>query len=175
MPPWVIVETKPSAEELAERSLRTAGYRVYLPRFRKLLSPHGRDRRQVTSMRPLFARVLFAQDWQGWPELPISGTVGLMHLRPQVPARLSDEDVQIIMLRERACEFDEVKQPRGSGLGIRTDIEAGDDIEFEAFGRRVMGVLEELTLGGKALVSALLFSGPVRTTVDAHSIRRVCG
>ena len=80
MPFWVIVETKQSAEEVAERSLRQAGYRVYLPRYRKLLSPHGRGRQPVTSMRPLFARVLFVQDWRGWPALPISGTVGLMLL-----------------------------------------------------------------------------------------------
>jgi Transcription termination factor nusG len=173
MPTWVIVETKSSAEELAERSLRQAGYRVYLPRFRKLLSPHGRERRQASVMRPLFARVLFAQDWRGWPDIPVSGTVGLMHVRPQMPAKLFDRDVALIMERERSGDFDEINQARGSGLFIRSDIEPGEEVEFNAFGRRVLGVLDELTEDGKALVSALLFGSEVRTSVDADAIRRV--
>jgi hypothetical protein len=169
MPFWVIVETKQSAEEVAERSLRQAGYRVYLPRYRKLLSPHGRGRQPVTSMRPLFARVLFVQDWRGWPALPISGTVGLMLLRPQVPAKLSDEDVVLILERERAGEFDEAL-PNGSGGAVRTDIELGEEVEFEVFGRRILGVLDELTDDGKAVVSALMFGRIVSTSVSAAGL-----
>jgi hypothetical protein len=172
MPAWVIVETKASAEEIAERSLRQAGYRVYLPRYRKLLSPHGRARQPVTSMRPLFARVLFVQDWRGWPALPVSGTVGLMLIRPQTPAKLTDEDVALIHNRERAGEFDEAG-PSGSGAAVRSDIEAGEKVEFEAFGARILGVLDELTSDGRALVSALMFGRLVSTEVSAAGLRKV--
>jgi hypothetical protein len=170
MPAWVIIETKPSAEEVAERSLRQAGYRVYLPRYRKLLSPHGRARQPVTSMRPLFSRVLFVQDWRGWPQLPISGTVGLMLMRPQVPAKLPDEDVVLILNRERAGEFDEAL-PNGSGVAVRNDIAPGEEVAFEAFGARIMGVLDELTSDGRAIVSALMFGRVVSTSVSAAGLR----
>jgi len=171
-PTWVIIETKPSSEEIAERSLRQAGYRVYLPRFRKLLSPHGRDRRPISQLRPLFSRLLFAQDWRGWPEQSIVGTIGLMHLRPSVPATLCDADVEVIMLRERAGEFDEVKAARGSGLVIRSDITPGDTVDIEIFGTRVMGVLDELTAAGKAVVHAMVFGRQVRTEVDADALQK---
>ena len=172
--PWVVVVTKPSAEEIAERGLRQAGYRVYLPRFRKLLLPHGRTRRQVTSMRPLFSRVVFAQDWRGWPEMSIAGATGLMRSRPSGPARLSDDDVALILQRELSGEFDEIEHARGASR-VRSDIKPGEAVEIEAFGAHVLGVLEALTSDGRALVEALLFSGRVRLSVDADAIRRVAG
>jgi hypothetical protein len=171
MPAWVIVETKPSAEEVAERSLRQAGYRVYLPRYRKVLSPHGRARQPVTTMRPLFARVLFVQDWRGWPAMGMSCMVGLMLLRPQVPAKLSDEDVALIIERERAGEFDE-SAPSGSGAAVRTDLDLGEEVELEAFGSRIMGVLDELTDDGRAIISALMFGRIMSIRVSAAGLKR---
>ncbi len=67
---WCVVISKPAAEEVAERSIREAGYRVYLPRYRKVL--HGirlddRGRRIRTRgpgavvMRPLINGYLFAE------------------------------------------------------------------------------------------------------------------
>lgn len=171
-PDWVIVETQTSSEELVERGLRVAGYRVYVPRYRKSMSPHGQARRGPASMRPLFSRLVFAQDWRGWPELSISGARGLMRSSPGV-ARLVDADVALIMHRERAGEFDELRHPRGSGKYIRDDIIPGDEVDLELFGRRVMAVLTELTPGGKAVIEALLFDRMVRTEVDAETLRRV--
>ena len=172
MPAWVIVETKPSAEEVAERSLRQAGYRVYLPRYRKVLSPHGRARQPVTTMRPLFARVLFVQDWRGWPAMGMrmNCVVGLMLLRPQVPAKLSDEDVALIIERERAGEFDE-SAPTGSGAAVRSDLDPGEEVELEAFGSRIMGVLDELTSDGRAIISALMFGRIMSIRVSAAGLR----
>lgn len=170
LPPWVIVETKPSAEEIAERSLRQAGYRVYLPRFRRLLSPHGGERKPAPSMRPLFQRLLFAQDWRGWPALPVIGTIGLMQMRPSVPAKISDGDIMLIMERERSGEFDEIKQ-----ANTVVAIDLGEPIEIDAYGTRVLGVLEELSTEGKVIISAMLFGRMIRTQVDAHLIRRAAG
>src|SRR5580765_4151861 len=107
LPTWVVVVTKPAAEEVAERGFRAAGYRVCLLRYRKILSPHGRDRRGAMSMRPLFSRLLFVQDWRGWPDPPVAGTVSLMSVRPGKPVEISDELVAELQERERVGEFDE--------------------------------------------------------------------
>lgn len=172
LPPWVIVVTKPAAEEAAERSLRQAGYRVYLPRYRRLLLPHGSGRSPSSAMRPLFARMVFVQDWRGWPKMSITGAVGLMQSRPGT-AQISDADVALIMERERAGDFD-VAAPRGEGL-LRDDLTIGDDVEFEAFGSKIIGVLEDLSPNGKAIVAALLFGRMVRTEVGAGGLRKAYG
>lgn len=166
MPPsssWVIVETKPGAEEVAERGLRLAGYRVYLPRYRCLIHPHGRQRSAITVLRPIFPRLLFAQDWHGWPSVPIGSVVGLMTMQPGIPAGLSDSDVALIMDRERSREFDTV----GHQFTI------GDAVEIEAFGQRILGVLDALSHDGKATVSAMLLGRTVRTDVSVHRLHVV--
>jgi len=158
-PPWVIVETRPAAEDAAERSLRLAGYRVYLPRYRCLVHPHGRSRSAVTVLRPIFPRMLFAQDWRGWPAMPINCAVGLLSLQPGIPAKLSDEDVAYIMDRERSREFDQIDK-----------YAVGDTVEIDAFGSRIVGVLEALSKDGKATVSAILLGRTVRTTVKVEKL-----
>jgi hypothetical protein len=167
MPPWVIVETKPGAEDVAERSLWRSGYRVYVPRYRRLIWPHGRERKPAPAMQPLFGRVVFVQGWQGWPPLPIAGVVGLMTVEPGNPAMLSDEDIGLIMARERNREFDQT--PSVSTI----DFAIGEEVEIEAFGTRIIGVLEELSPSGKAIVAAMLFGRSVRTEVDADNIQRL--
>jgi hypothetical protein len=171
-PSWVIMQTKPMSEEIVERALRQAGYRAYFPRYRKLLSPHGGLRRPVTMMRPLFPRLVFCQDWRGWPDRAISGAIGLMPARPGL-AKLDDHDVAEIMIRERLGDFDDVHHPHGSGLQIRSDLKPGDEVDWEAFGRRVTGVLEGLSAKGKAIVQAMIFDRMVRTEVEAGELRLV--
>lgn len=173
-PAWVIVRTKSLCEEVVERSLRQAGYRSYLPRYRKLLAAHGIKRRPIASMRPLFPGLCFAQDWRGWPDTSISGAVGLMQGRPGV-ARLCDADVALIMSRERAGDFDDIRHPRGSGKYIRDDIKPGDEVEIAAFGRRVLGVLAALTPTGKAIISAMIFDRLVRVEVNAEAVNKAFG
>jgi hypothetical protein len=160
--PWVIVETKPGTEDIAERGLRLAGYRVYLPRYRCLVHPHGRSRSATTVLRPLFPRLVFAQDWRGWPAMPIGCATGLLSFRSGVPAGLSDGDVALIMEREHRREFDETSQ-----------FTIGDAVEIEAFGQRILGVLDALTHDGKATVSAMLLGRTVRTDVSTHRLHVV--
>ena len=174
LPPWVIVVTKPSAEEAAERSLRQAGYRAYLPRYRKVLLPHGVNRRPDHTMRPLFERLVFVQDWRGWPKNSIAGALGLMQSH-RGTAKLLDGDVAIIMERERAGDFD-MTGPRGDGSHIRGDLVPGDHVEFEtAFGTKIMGVLEELSPNGKAVVWSMIFDRMVRTEVGTGVLRKAYG
>jgi transcription antitermination factor NusG len=171
-PAWVIVQTKPTLEHVAERSLLGAGYRTYVPYYRKMLSPHGRERKPASGMRPLFPSLVFVQDWRGWPQVWIGGITGLMLVRPSIPARLSDRDIALVMERERSGAFDELLYPRGAGLEIRTDIEIGEQVEIEAHGARILGTLEELSPDGKAIVEMMLFGRLVRASVDPAQIRK---
>jgi len=171
-PRWVVVLAKPSCEEVAERNLRQSGYRVYLPRYRKLLRPHGSDRRGQPSMRPLFVGYLFVSDWRGWPEIPITGVAGLMRTAGRV-VELVDADVRAIRNHEDAGDFDETPTPRSSAK--RTDLAVGEGVEFEAMGQRISAVLDDLTDGGKAIVRGLMFGREVRWTVDAHELRAIGG
>jgi hypothetical protein len=41
LPGWAVAMTKPAVEDVAERAIRRAGYRVYLPRFRKICAGIG--------------------------------------------------------------------------------------------------------------------------------------
>jgi len=107
--------------------------------------------------------------------MSILGATGLMQSRPGL-ARLSDVDVELIMDRERRGDFDDAPHPRGDGKPhVRDDLAPGDEVDWEAFGRRVIGVLEELTPAGKAIVQAMLFDRQVRTEVDAVALRKICG
>lgn len=177
-PTWVIIETKPASEEVAERSLRQAGYRVYLPRFRKLLTPHGRDRKPASAMRPLFPRLIFAQDWRGWPDRREQIVIGALRVMPANRAggvaKLSDTDIAVIMRKERTLAFDQVKWPPGSGPIIRNDIAPGDRVEVDLHGTAVLGILEELSDDGKATIRAVIFGRevPIRD-VDADALQLV--
>ena len=163
MPPWVIVETRPAAEDAAERSLRLAGYRVYLPRYRCLVHPHGRSRSAVTVLRPIFPRLVCVQDWRGWPAMPINCAIGLLSFQAGIPAGLSDSDVALIMDRERNREFDTVGQ----------QFSIGDAVEIEAFGQRILGVLDALSPDGKATVSMLMLGRTIRTHVPVQRLHVV--
>lgn len=168
-PAWVIVITKPSAEEVAERSLRQAGFRVYLPRYRREMRPHGTARRGKPSMRPLFAGYLFVQDWHGWPDEVINGTAGLMKSAGR-NVEISEHDIAHIWDREKAGRFDEAPPPRAR-RAKRDDLSIGDNVEIELLGVRVLGVLDDLSESGKAVVRALMFNREtVYRDVDAADL-----
>lgn len=171
-PNWVICLAKPSSEELAERNLRQSGYRVYLPRYRKMLRPHGSDRSGKPSMRPLFTGYLFVSDWRGWPEISINGIAGVMRVAGRV-VELVDADVRAIRNHEDDGDFDEAPTPRSSAK--RTDLVVGDGVEFDAMGSRIMAVLDDLTDGGKAIVRGMMFGREVRWMIDAHELRAISG
>ncbi|HLX18440.1 MAG TPA: transcription termination/antitermination NusG family protein [Bradyrhizobium sp.] len=169
MTSWVVVITKPAAEEIAERDLRRAGYRVYLPRYRKLLSPHGRDRRPVTSMRPLFTGYLFAEDWRGWPRETVHGVEGLLHRSGSSRhALFSGADIQAI--RDRESSFDEMRYAAGQGRAmIREDVSVGDVMTVDIGSIPMQAVLRELSADGRALVEVMIFGRvtPMRVEQEA--------
>lgn len=78
-PSWVVVLT--SAAELTERDLRKAGYRVHLVRYRKLLTPHGAQRRPASILVSLLKNAVFVQDWRAWPlHVVVAGSPRLMRV-----------------------------------------------------------------------------------------------
>jgi len=165
-PDWVVVLT--SAPETTERDLRRAGYRVHLVRYRKLLNPHGYQRKPASIMVPLLKNVVFVQDWRAWPKhVIVGGDPRLMPAyRGAASARLSDADMQFLIGRERAGEFDDIKYPIGPGMGaiIKDDIPVGTNVEFDWLGRRVIGALEGMTTAGKALIAT--FFGRIEIEAD---------
>lgn len=167
---WVVMITKPSAEEMVEHGLEAAGYRVYVPRYRKKMEPHGAMRRPAGSMRPLFPQIVFVQQWRGWPQPPISAAERLLSLAPGRHAELHESDLAVLMAREFALEFDEVV-PVGASL-IRQDLEPGEEVEID-LGTRIQATLDQLTPDGRAILSACLFNRLVPTSVDAGRIIKV--
>ena len=117
--------TKPTSEEVAERSVRQAGYRTYLPRYRKLLRgvriENGRRIRTRGDgdlvMRPLFSCYVFAELHPGDGGGAIgrsTGVVRVMRHRAEAdgnarPRMLADEVVEAIRERERRGDFDEAR------------------------------------------------------------------
>lgn len=159
------------SEEIAERSLRQAGYRVYLPRYRKEMKPHGSDRAGKPSMRPLFVGYIFVHDWHGWPLDPITGIVGLMKSAGR-NVELADEDLARIWAKEKLGSFDELPTPRAK-QGRRTDLPIGGTVEFDLHGERVLAVLDELSDSGKAIVRGLMFNRETVLSIPAETLRVV--
>jgi hypothetical protein len=157
----------PQAEETAERSLRQFGYRAYLPRYRRLLLPHGRDRRTATAIRPLFTGLVFAQDWRGWPPITVIGTIGLLKVAGII-ASISHADIELMQKKELACSFDDIPRPM-----MRGNIRPGDDCEVDISGSRIMAVLDELSDSGKAILRANILGREVKLHADADDLHAV--
>lgn len=171
-PAWVIVQT--AAAERTETDLRRTGYRVYLPRYRKALWPHGADRRINTSMRPVFRGLIFCQDWRGWPKQTIGGEPRLMLAPTGRAAKLVDADIDLIMRRERELQYDDIKYPAGGGKPVvRDDLVIGAEVAFERFGERVIGALDELSENGKAFVRVFFLGRETRTEINADALDMV--
>src|SRR5574338_1402241 len=166
-PPWVVVITGEESEDTAERHLRRAGYRVYLPRYRRLLWPHGSERRGLPTLRPLFPGYLFAHDWRGWPQTRVAGVISLLRRPDGRMVEVADADVMLIRRREYSGKFDDVSSPARSARGKRTDISAGDAVGLDLLDSGVEAVVEELTDSGQAIVRTMMFGREARTTVAA--------
>lgn len=167
---WAILLSKSSAEVIAERSLREAGYRTYLPWFRKLVQPHGRERQSALSMRPVFPGIVFVQGWPGFVRPLMGVDRALPRHRGGPPATMSDGDIAHLMNREREGVFDEAKPPRGTSTDHLT---IGNQYEIEAHNRLISAVLEGLSPDGQATVSMMMFGRYTLAQVDASTLREV--
>lgn len=170
---WMIMQS--AAVERTETDARRVGYRVYVPRYRKLISPHGADRRSAVTIRPVFDGVLFVQDWRGWPKQTIGGEPRLMRAhRKGDYAKLSAGDIELMMRKEIAREYDDVKYAIGDGRPVlRDDLTIGGQVSFERFGDRVVGVLEELSENGMAFVRAHFLGREIKIAIAARELDAV--
>jgi transcription antitermination factor NusG len=112
-PGWCVVMSNPMGEELAERGIREAGYRVYLPRERKMLRGDGTRKRPRSEivMRPLFRGYLFAELHPNQQWHPIRDARGVSRsaliMRGERPALLPPALVEAIRIKEQAGDFDD--------------------------------------------------------------------
>lgn len=165
--PWVIIVSQ--SPDQSERDFRRAGYRTHITRYRRMLSPHGVDRRCVTAMRSLFPGLVFVQDWRGWPRHSISGEPRLMPNAAGggAPAHLGDDDMMRLICDEWKGDFDDIKWPFGDGKPIvRQDLVVGMELVGEKLGMRIVGTLAKLSRAGKATL--LTATGAV--TIDASEL-----
>lgn len=168
MPAWTIITLKPASEEAAEHSLRQAGYRVYLPRYRRILRPHGSDRAGTPSMRPAIPGYLFVQDWRGWPQRSISGVTGIMQWASR-NATLADTIIEAMWDKERRGEYDDCRSPRGIGT-TRDDLRIGQQVGIEIGGVRMLGSLDALDENNRAMLTVMIFGRPTSVEVSADDV-----
>lgn len=171
MADWTIIIAKPNGEEIAERALREAGYRVYLPRYRRMLFPHGGGRAGRPVMRLLIPGYVFVNDWRGWPTLTIRGVNGIMRYDGNT-ACLGDCVVREMMGKEYDGEYDESRSPRGPGTK-RDDLTIGQAVAVEHAGTRIIGSLTRLDDDGRAILTAMLMGREVRVRVDQEALENV--
>lgn len=171
MTAWAIVLTRSQQEDTAERCLLMCGYRAYLPRYRRAMLPHGRRRTAAAAMRPVFPGLIFVQDWRGWPALPITGSTGLMMGPQNRIAEIPDPDVGVLMERERAGAFDQVRRPPGRGGIALPDLSPGDEVEVD-IGDIVRGIFHEFSGRGQAVIEMVLFGRSTLVKARADTIRR---
>jgi transcription antitermination factor NusG len=175
---WGVVITKPLGEEVAARALSNGGWRVYLPRYRKILKGVRLDaegRRHRTRgqgeivLRPLFPRYLFVdltrRAWSEMVRLPgvlalVGGVVG----GEWRPYAVGDEVVEAVRGAERSGRWDEA----GEG-GRRKDLKAGDRVRIAELGDLV-GELDEIGEDDRAWVLLTFLGRQVRPEVSARSL-----
>jgi hypothetical protein len=181
---WCCALTRPAAEEVAEKSIRQAGFRVYLPRYRKILRGVRLDEttgRRIRTrgagevvMRPLFGQYIFIELHPGQSEHGITIAVGVVKLlrHPAVgglfgtPKLIDAEVIEEIRLAEQRGDFDQV---RGAAPRLRrTDLAPGDQVSTaQGVGAELVGLDD----AGRAQVMQTWFNAPRLVTVsDAREL-----
>lgn len=137
---WCCATTKVSAEELAAAAIGRAGYRVYLPKYRKILKGvritadgrRVRSRGYSLALRPLFPNYLFCEIW---PEQDLHrlivcpGVVNLLRRRSGSPQILRAEVIEEIRAAEARGIFDQARPDTDSARPMkRFDLHAGDRV-----------------------------------------------
>lgn len=176
-PSWAIVRSRSRCEDIVERGFQAAGYRAYVPRFRVLTYPHGAQRKPSATMRPLFASLVFVQDWRGWPDIRqhrISQVIGLMpSSRIGLPATLSGADIAVLMDRERLGKYEpHAPRPPANGVVV-AHVHIGDQVEYELAGQLIEGVLQDLSESGRATIRIAMMGREVDVPVQAAELRAV--
>ena len=162
---WAGVKTKHLSEEVAEKSIREVGYRVYLPRYQKKLQGHRAGSRAAPVMRPLFPRYLFVEVHPGQRVAPIIYARGVEDLiwragdigagDDRRPSLVPHDLIEEIRRKEKNGEFDAVNRKR-------LDIKPDDAVRItEGPYAAFIGTLVEFDDDERALVMLTMFNRPV--------------
>lgn len=110
---WFVVRTNIRCEDRAAKSLRSSGYRVFVPKMRKDII-HHRSKRWITRYFVLFNRYIFVglpaanMDW--FRLRACDGVESVLGIEGK-PYQVEREDVADFMRKQRAREFDSRKPP----------------------------------------------------------------
>lgn len=186
---WMVIMSKPMAEEVAEKAISAAGYRVCLPRSSKLIRATRLDeggritrpRGQIVH-RPAFRGYLFVELWpdQRWRDLIDSRQtrgVDSAILRGERPALLKPELIDAIRQAEDAGDFDEPTGLRLRGnkqSKRRTDINDGDYVRIETgpFASFIASVVNQDDVG-RANVLVNIFGRETPINIEAAELELV--
>lgn len=171
LPSWGVVETRPSAEAIAERSLQHLGYRPLVVRYIKLLrgvriASDGRrirSRKDEIQPRPFIPGYLFLPIIQGDDATLVDGANGVRRLFRHRDADGYLGKPKIIRARivqqiiEAAAARDETPKK------VRDDIKPGDRVRIPG---GIEAVLLSLDEKGRATYMAELLGGHVPGTID---------
>jgi transcriptional antiterminator RfaH len=144
---WYLIQTKPRSENVALVNLSNQGYKCYLPKMKveKVL-----NKKIEIKKVPLFPRYLFINldlNFESKSWAPIRSTRGVSNLVRfgQIPAKIHDDLVQYIYIRENLSESE--VQPlfqQGQSLKIINGPFSGFDSIYQGMDSemRVMVLLE---------------------------------
>jgi hypothetical protein len=180
---WATLRVRGGAEEVVERNLRSHGWRVYLPQFRKYLrgvriGPGGRRIRSRTGdivFRPLFGPYVFCEIWPGQSEHALIVTPGVMQLlrqsiygKPGPLHLLRGEVIEEIRAAVAAGVYDEAR-PTDRPVK-RTDLQIGDRVRTS---HGIVAELLDLDERNRALLLMSWLGADRRTMVDAAELELV--
>lgn len=134
---WFIIATNIQCEDRASRSLRAAGFRVYMPKMKKTII-HHRTKEPINRYFKLFNRYLFvsfpaAKDVHFGNARKCNGVETILGIDLDgKPCQIPRETVRRFMLAQRRGEFNDIsplskkqsatkKFPLGSRLRVKID------------------------------------------------------
>jgi transcriptional antiterminator RfaH len=158
---WFAVNTQPFAEARAQRNLENQGFRVFVPRRRKML----RHARKMTTVEaPLFPRYLFvAFDPRRDQWRRINSTFGVSHLvmRGEAPHPVPEGVIEALIAATIA----------GGIVDLAAQLREGSPVRLMAgpFADQ-LARLEQLDDSGRAHILLEILGRQVRTTTDRHNL-----
>lgn len=147
---WAVIAARAGSEEHAERNLRGAGFRVYLPRMRCVLTGHRRPNGHgETVLRPMLRGYLFAELHPGqWIE-PGPGDHWRHWRTPWNNRRafVSDDAIAVLRQSEAAEGRERVERIERPEIGAA--------VSADLFGSRIDGIVRELRGADRMLIETM--------------------
>jgi transcription antitermination factor NusG len=176
-PAWLVVVARPSADHIAERTLKASGWRVFVPRYRRVLRGHGRkgwSRSGEIVQRSLFGQYIFAEVHPDQTWAPIRRAIGVDRILTVASRPAFVDQATIEELREvvDSGAFDEVNQ-HGTRMDLRRMLDAGERPIVRYNGSGFVGRLIHLDERGRASLLIEMLGRVNRIQVDAEPLELI--